>query len=186
MTVAIANTPDFEFKKAMTSRQATDLLRFISFRSTEEDFADFVQENQRLAPVLYRGIYYPLKNLKAGMAYRHYASLSSWSEEYEVARSFNLDTAPLRSHVEEVFREIGGDVENSESYWNYWEKAVNQFVEVVFEVKNQNGFSVNDFIEHPVYSREKEFILYNGEWTIVDVVETYDVQGRRFYRVILE
>ena len=181
MTVAIANAPNFEFKKEMTSRQATDLLRFISFRSTEEDFANFVQENQQFAPLLYRGIHYPMKNLQVGMTYRHYAPLSSWSIDYGIARSFNLDTGPLTTLVEEVFKEMGGDIKSSESHRKYWEKAVNQFVEVVFEVKNQSGFSVNDFIDHPIYSREKEFILHGGEWTIVDVVENFDAQGRRFY-----
>lgn len=176
----------YEVKKDLSLQETQSILDFVDFRNTTNDhFSKLVQEHQEFAPVLYRGIHYPLNKLQVGMTYKHFDSLSSWSTEFDVARSFNQGNDLLETFVEEMALEMGFDLTNLERFAENWQQAVDAFVDVVFTVKNQHGFSVNDFIDHALYSVEKEFVLYEGEWTIVDVAETYDVQGNRFYMVEL-
>lgn len=175
----------YELKQELSETQLKSMLNFLDYRSNDPCFLQMVKEHHRYAPVLYRGIHYPLKKLEIGMSYSHFESLSSWSTEFDVARTFNLDTDLSEGFIEDMILEMGFDLMDTEAFSKNWEKAVNQFVEVVFKVKSQRGFPVNDFIDHPLYSSEKEFVLHNGIWTIVDVAETYDVQGRRFYLVEL-
>lgn len=182
-----ANETYFHLKQELTPRQTQSILDFVNFRNTtNDDFSKLVQEHQEVSPVLYRGIHYPLKNLQIGMTYQHFESLSSWSTDFDVARSFNQGNDLLETFIEEMAVEMGFDLTNLESFGDDWQKAVNAFVDVVFTVKNQCGFSVNKFIDHAIYSPEKEFVIYEGEWTIVDVAENYDVHGQRFYLVELE
>lgn len=185
--MTMANPTFYTLKQELSSAETKGILDFIDSRSTAPLFLNMVQQHQEVASTLYRGIFYPLAQLEKGEVYRHFDELSSWSTEFDVARSFHQFDYVPEGFVEEMAEKMGYLPSEINEYGNGgWTEARNQFVPVVFVVENQTGFYINNFIDHVHYSKEKEVVLLSEDWTIQDAVETYDVQGNKFYVVNLE
>lgn len=179
--MTMTSTHFYTMKQAVSPEQEISLLKFLDSRETDTHLLDLVLANQTFTTCLYRGIQYPLRDLLSGKAYKHWDTLSSWSTDEDVARQFHQQNYVPEHLVENMLIRRGVDMESIREYGTEWNEALEEFVPVIFVLRNESGFSVNAFVDHVAYSEEKEFILYEGEWRIEDVVETYDVYGQRFY-----
>lgn len=155
---------DYVMKENISHREARDLLDFLKNRLDSKCLHKMVQEKALLIPIVYRGLKYRKQDLYEGHEYEHRYLLSSWSLSREVAMSFALDGYVPEKMLEEISQEKGYSITTLYKDHEVWEVCEKEFVNVLLVCENVSGFSVNQHIHHPYFSKESEVILYGGKW----------------------